>query len=124
MSLAVAVQLDPLETVNIDGDSTFVMALEAQSRGHGLYHYLPRDLSYRQGRVYARARPFELRRERGNHFSFGAPEVLDLVTMDVVLLRQDPPFDLAYISTTHLLDRIQETTLEVNDPSSVRKTPE
>lgn len=124
MSLAVAIQMDPLETVDIDADSSFAMALEAQGRGHGLYHYLPRQLSYRQGRIVATARPFRLRRERGRHVEFGAAETIDLATMDVVLLRQDPPFNLAYISTTHLLDRIHPTTLVVNDPHSVRNAPE
>ena len=124
MSLAVAIQMDPLETVDIDADSSFALALEAQGRGHGLYHYLPRQLSYRQGRIVATARPFRLRRERGNHVEFGAAETIDLATMDVVLLRQDPPFNLAYISTTHLLDRIHPATLVVNDPHSVRNAPE
>ncbi|MCB1993395.1 MAG: glutathione synthase, partial [Geminicoccaceae bacterium] len=124
MSLAVAIQMDPLETVDIDGDSTFVLALEAQRRGHGLYHYEPKHLSYRQGRVLARARPFEVRREKGNHVTFGAPEVIDLATLDVVLMRQDPPFNLAYISATHLLDRVHPGTLVVNDPHSVRNAPE
>jgi glutathione synthase len=124
MSHAVAIQMDPLESVNIDADSSFVLALEAQARGHGLYHYLPRQLSYRQGRVVARARPFEVRRERGNHVGFGAPELIDLATLDVVLMRQDPPFNLAYISATHLLDRVHPETLVVNDPHSVRNAPE
>ncbi|MCB1885946.1 MAG: glutathione synthase [Geminicoccaceae bacterium] len=124
MSLAVAVQMDPIETVSVDADSTFALALEAQRRGHGLYHYLPRHLSYRHGRVVARATPFEVRRERGNHVTKGAPETVDLATMDAVLMRQDPPFNLAYISATHLLDRIHPETLVVNDPSSVRNAPE
>ncbi|MEK0084235.1 glutathione synthase [Benzoatithermus flavus] len=124
MSLAVAIQMDPLETVNIDTDSTFALALEAQGRGHGLYHYLPKQLSYRNGRVVAKARPFEVRRERGNHVSFGAPEIIDLATLDVVLMRQDPPFNLAYISATHLLDRVHPETLVVNDPHHVRNAPE
>ena len=124
MSLAVAIQMDPLETINIDADSTFVLALEAQARGHGLYHYLPRHLSYRNGRVVAKARPFEVRREQGRHFSVGAPEMIDLATLDVVLMRQDPPFNLAYISATHLLDRIHPETLVVNDPHHVRNAPE
>jgi glutathione synthase len=124
MSLAVAIQMDPLETVDIDGDSSFALALAAQARGHGLYHYLPRQLSYRQGRIVARARPFEVRRERGNHVSFSAPETIDLATLDVVLMRQDPPFNLAYISATHLLDRIHPQTLVVNDPHHVRNAPE
>ena len=124
MSLAVAIQMDPLETVDIDGDSTFVLALEAQRRGHGLYHYGPKHMSYRQGRVLAKARPFEVRREKGNHVTFGAAEVIDLATLDVVLMRQDPPFNLAYISATHLLDRVHPETLVVNDPHSVRNAPE
>lgn len=124
MSLAVAIQMDPLETVNIDADSSFALVLEAQARGHGLYHYLPRHLSYRHGRIVAKARPFEVRREHGNHVSFGAPEAIDLATLDVVLMRQDPPFNLAYISATHLLDRVHPETLVVNDPHHVRNAPE
>ena len=124
MSLAVAIQMDPLEGVNIDADTTFALALEAQGRGHGLYHYLPRDLHYRNGRVLAKARPFEVRRVKGDHVTLGAPEQIDLAAMDVVLMRQDPPFNLAYISTTHLLDRIHPSTLVVNDPTSVRNSPE
>jgi len=124
MSLAVAIQMDPLETVNIDGDSSFALALEAQRRGHGLYHYLPRQLSYRNGRIVATARPFEVRRERGNHVSLGTPETIDLATLDVVLMRQDPPFNLAYISATHLLGRVHPQTLVVNDPHHVRNAPE
>jgi glutathione synthase len=124
MSLAVAIQMDPLESINIDADSSFVLALEAQRRGHGLYHYLPRHLTYRHGRVLARARPFELRRERGAHFSVGAVEEIDLAAVDVILMRQDPPFNLAYISATHLLDRIHPATLVVNDPIAVRNAPE
>ena len=124
MSLAVAIQMDPIETIDIDADSTFVLALEAQRRGHGLYHYEPRHLSYRQGRVLARARPLEVRREKGNHATLGAAEVIDLATLDVVLMRQDPPFNLAYISATHLLDRVHPETLVVNDPHSVRNAPE
>ncbi len=124
MSLAVAIQMDPIETIDIDADSTFVLALEAQRRGHGLYHYEPRHLSYRQGRVLARARPLEVRREKGNHATLGTAEVIDLATLDVVLMRQDPPFNLAYISATHLLDRVHPETLVVNDPHSVRNAPE
>jgi glutathione synthase len=124
MSLAVAIQMDPIESVDVDADSTFALALEAQARGHGLYHYLPRQLSYRNGRVVARARPFEVRREPGRHVSLGAPETIDLATLDVVLMRQDPPFNLAYISATHLLDRVHPQTLVVNDPHHVRNAPE
>ena len=124
MSLAVAFQMDPIEAVDIDGDSSFALALEAQRRGHGLYHFRPFDLTYRQGRITARARPFEVRREAGNHVTFGEPEVIDLVGIDVVMMRQDPPFDLSYISATHLLERIHPATLVVNDPISVRNAPE
>jgi glutathione synthase len=124
MSLAVAIQMDPIEGIDIDGDSTFVLALEGQRRGHGLYHYLPTDLSYDHGRVKACARPLQVRRERGNHYTLGAPEMLDLRTLDIVLMRQDPPFDLNYIAATHLLERVHPETLVVNDPVSVRNAPE
>jgi glutathione synthase len=124
MPLNVAIQMDPMETVNIDGDSTFVLALEAQSRGHRLWHYLPSDLSLKNRRVAAIARPLQVRRERGNHHTFGAPLELDLAQVDVVLLRQDPPFDMAYITSTHLLEHVHPRTLVVNDPASVRNAPE
>ena len=124
MSLAVAIQMDPIESIDIDADSTFVLALEGQRRGHGLYHYLPRDLSYHDGRVSARARPLEVRREKGNHFTFGSFESIDLRTLDVVLMRQDPPFNMNYIGATHLLERVHPGTLVVNDPVSVRNAPE
>ena len=124
MSLAVAIQMDPIETINIDADSSFVLALEAQRRGHALYHYLPQHLSLRGGRVVARCRPLQVRREKGNHHSFGAWETVDLATMDVVLMRQDPPFDMAYITATHLLEHIHPQTLVVNDPVRVRNAPE
>ena len=124
MSLAVAIQMDPLEGIDADADSTFVMGLEAQRRGHALYHYPPAYLSFRHGRVCARARRPQLRREAGNHFTLGAPESLDLATMDVVLMRQDPPFDMAYVAATHLLEHIHPATLVVNDPVHVRNAPE
>jgi glutathione synthase len=124
MSLAVAIQMDPLESVNIDADSTFVLALEAQARGHRLYHYLPRHLSLKNARVQARARPLEVRRSHGNHFTLGEEIALDLVLVDVVLMRQDPPFDMAYITATHLLEHIHPATLVVNDPVHVRNAPE
>jgi glutathione synthase len=124
MSLAVAIQMDPMETVNIEGDSSFALALEAQARGHGLYHYLPSALSLKQGRVVARARALEVRPEKGNHFTLGAPSLIDLATMDIVLMRQDPPFDMAYITATHLLEHIHPKTLVVNDPIHVRNAPE
>ena len=124
MTLKVAIQMDPMESVNINGDSTFVLALEAQKRGYALYHYLPRQLSFREGRVTARARSLKVRRELGNHFEMGTPEELDLRTMDVVLMRQDPPFDMAYITATHILEHIHPKTLVVNDPVHVRNAPE
>ncbi len=124
MGLAVAIQMDPIENINIDADSTFVLALEAQSRGHALYHYLPRHLSLRDGRLTARARPLEVRRERGRHFTLGPEAVLELATMDVILMRQDPPFDMAYITATHLLEHVRGKALVVNDPVSVRNAPE
>jgi len=124
MPLAVAIQMDHVSTIDIDGDSTFVLALEAQKRGHTVYHYTPADLAFRDRKVLARVQPMTVRRERGNHFSLGAAETIDLGTLDVVLLRQDPPFDMAYITTTHLLEHIHPRTLVVNDPVSVRNAPE
>jgi glutathione synthase len=122
--LKVAVQMDPMQSINIDGDSTFVLMLEAQARGYLLWHYEPKHLALSGGRLTARAHPVTLRREKGNHFTFGPPETLDLGTMDVVLMRQDPPFDMAYITATHLLELIHPKTLVVNDPASVRNAPE
>ncbi len=124
MSLAVAIQMDPISGINIDTDSTFMLALEGQKRGHGLFHYVPQDLSFRNGRLLARIQPLEVRRERGNHFTLGKAEVMDLATMDVVMMRQDPPFDMAYITATHLLEHVHPKTLVVNDPVSVRNAPE
>ena len=124
MSLAVAIQMDPIDAIDINGDSTFAMALEAQSRGHRLFHYLPQDLSLREGRVIAKARPLEVRREEGKHFTLGEAETLDLADVDVVLMRQDPPFDMAYITATHILEHVHPQTLVVNDPVSVRNAPE
>ncbi|MDB5737247.1 MAG: glutathione synthetase [Sphingomonas bacterium] len=125
MGLTVAVQMDPMETIKIAGDSTFAIMLSAQQRGHTLYHYAASDLNYRDGRVTAPARPVTVQRVDGAHFEAGAPVLLDLGRdTDVVLMRQDPPFDLAYITATHLLERIQHETLVVNDPASVRNAPE
>jgi glutathione synthase len=124
MSLAVAFQMDPMESLHIEGDSTFALQLEAQARGHVLYHYLPRQLSLGDRRLSARARPVQVRREHGNHFSYGSAENLDLRTMDVILMRQDPPFDMAYITATHLLEHLRDEVLIVNDPVSVRNAPE
>lgn len=124
MSLAVAIQMDPIELIDIRGDSSFVLALEAQRRGHALFHYLPKALSLKDGRVYARMQPLEVRREAGNHFTLGAPQLIDLATADVVLMRQDPPFDMSYITATHLLEHVHPQTLVVNDPVHVRNAPE
>src|SRR3954451_5183355 len=125
MGLAVAIQMDPIDTINIDADSTFALALEAQARGHALYHYLPQALTLRDGRLYARGRPLEVFRRQGNHHRFGNFEELDLAGFDVVLMRQDPPFDMAYITATHLLELLPEDgPLVVNDPASVRNAPE
>jgi len=125
MALRVAVQMDPLETINIAGDSTFAIMLGAQARGHQLYHYQAGDLTYREGRLTAPARPVTVQRVLGDHFKAGDPVVLDLADdVDVILMRQDPPFDLAYITATHLLERLAGKTLVVNDPESVRNAPE
>ena len=124
MSLTIAIQMDPIESIDISGDSTFVMALEAQARGHTLYHYLPQDLALTNGRIVAGARPLEVRREEGNHFTMGSQEWIDLTKVDVILMRQDPPFDMAYITATHLLEHVHPETLVVNDPAEVRNAPE
>ncbi len=125
MSLRVAVQMDPLQGININGDSTFAIMLGAQARGHRLWHYGPEALSYAGGRVIAEAHPVTVQRVIGDHFRLGEPELLDLGRdIDVVLMRQDPPFDLGYITATHLLERVQGETLVVNDPAAVRNAPE
>lgn len=125
MSLRVAVQMDPLEKINISGDSTFALMLSAQSRGHKLYHYLAEDLTYQDGRLYAGANGVSVQSMVGDHFRVGEFAILDLGRdVDVVLMRQDPPFDLGYITATHLLERIQGETLVVNDPAAVRNAPE
>ena len=125
MPLTVAVQMDPLDQINIGGDSSFALMLSAQARGHTLFHYAAEALNYSDGRVWALAHPVRVQRVPGNHFSFGDPVQLDLGDdADVVLMRQDPPFDLGYITATHLLERIADKTLVVNDPASVRNAPE
>jgi glutathione synthase len=124
MALKVAIQMDPIETVDIKADSTFAMALEAQERGHPLWHYLPQHLSFRDGRVAARGRRLSVRATAGDHYTLGEWEALDLAAMDVVLMRQDPPFDMAYITATHVLEHIHPATLVVNDPAAVRNAPE
>jgi glutathione synthase len=125
MSLRVAVQMDPLEKINISGDSTFAIMLSAQARGHKLYHYLAEDLTYQDSRLYAGAHAVSVQPVAGDHFRLGEFAILDLgKDVDVVLMRQDPPFDLGYITATHLLERIQGETLVVNDPAGVRNAPE
>ena len=124
MSLAVAIQMDHVASIDIDADSTFMLAMEAQARGHGLFHYEPDSMVFRDGKLFARAQPMEIRREKGNHYTLGAEEMLDLSGVDVVLMRQDPPFDMNYITATHLLEHIHPDTLVVNDPAEVRNAPE
>lgn len=124
MGLKVALQMDPIGSVNIDADSTFRIAVEAQDRGHSLFFYTPDKLAFREGRVVARGFPITLRREKGNHVSYGEETEVDLAEYDVVWLRQDPPFDMGYITTTHLLEMIHPHTLVVNDPFWVRNFPE
>jgi glutathione synthase len=125
MTLRVAVQMDPLQGINIEGDSTFAIMLGAQARGHELFHYAPEDLSWSEGRLWTMGYPVKVRPVAGDHYSLGDPRIMDLGRdVDVVLMRQDPPFDLGYITATHLLERIQSETLVVNDPASVRNAPE
>jgi len=125
MRLRVAVQMDPLEKINIDGDSTFAIMLKAQELGHSLDYYQPEDLSFAEGRLWTMGYPVTVQRIAGGHYSFGEPRILDLgKDVDVVLMRQDPPFDLGYITATHLLERIEGETLVVNNPASVRNAPE
>ena len=116
MSLKIAFQMDPIGPINIDADSTFRIAEEAQARGHALFYYTPDMLAYDQGRVTAKGWPLTVQRVKGDHFTLGAQEVVDLADFDVVWLRQDPPFDMGYITTTHILDMIHPDTLVVNDP--------
>lgn len=124
MPLKIAVQMDHVASINIAGDTTFALSLEAQARGHSLFHYTPDRLTLRDGRAFARVEEMTLRDEKGNHVTLGEPVRTDLSEMDVVLLRQDPPFDMNYITTTHILDRIHPKTLVVNDPAWVRNSPE
>jgi glutathione synthase len=124
MTLTVAIQMDPVERIDIAADSTFALAFEAQARGHKLLYYGPRDLTLRESKVVARVRPLSLRNIPGDHFTLGEPSVYGLSHADVVMMRQDPPFDMAYITATHLLERIHPKTLVVNDPFHVRNAPE
>jgi len=124
MPLKIAIQMDHVSTVNIAGDTTFALALEAQQHGHALYHYTPDRLTLADGKVIAHVEELAVRDEKGNHFTLGEQVRTDLSEMDVVLLRQDPPFDMNYITTTHILERIHPRTLVVNDPAWVRNSPE
>jgi glutathione synthase len=124
MALKIAVQMDPIARINIRGDSTFALLLEAQRRTHSIAYYTPDRLVLRGAEVFATVEPLEVRDREGEHFKLGDPRRVELASFDVVLLRQDPPFDLAYITTTHLLERIHPKTLVVNDPAQVRNAPE
>ena len=124
MGLKIAIQMDPIASVDIDADSTFRLAEEAQARGHELFYYTPDNLFWRDGQLFARGWPLEVRRVKGDHFTLGEEANVDLGSFDVVWLRQDPPFDMGYITTTHLLERIHPQTLVVNDPFWVRNFPE
>jgi glutathione synthase len=124
MRLSVAVQMDPIERINIRGDSTFALLLEAQARRFELAYYTPDQLAMLDGEVFARVRPISVRDQEGDHFRLGEPSRVALKSFDVVLMRQDPPFDLAYVAATHLLERIHPATLVVNDPAHVRNAPE
>jgi glutathione synthase len=124
MSLAVAVQMDPIESINFAGDSTFALMLEAAARGHQLFYYTPDKLSWVRAGIVAEAAPIKVSETAGDYFRLGSSERLNLASMDVVLLRQDPPFDLAYITSTYLLERLPSNVLVVNDPASVRNAPE
>ena len=124
MQLKVAVQMDPIERINIRGDSTFALLLEAQRRGHALAYYTPDRLALTNGHLFASVHDLTVRDQVGDHFTLSEPRRADLMEFDVVLLRQDPPFDLAYVTTTHMLERIAPHTLVVNDPAQVRNAPE
>jgi glutathione synthase len=124
MSLKVAVQMDPIQRINIKGDSTFALLLEAQKRGHRLAYYTPDRLALLNGRLFSTVESLAVRDQPGDHFTLDEPRRVELAEFDVVLLRQDPPFDLAYVTTTHLLERIHPKTLVVNDPAHVRNAPE
>jgi len=124
MTITVAIQMDHVASIDISGDSTFVLALEAQNRGYEVLHYEPDRLAMRDGRVVAMAEPMEVRHEEGNHFTLGETSEIDLADTQVVLMRQDPPFDMAYITATHFLEHVYSKTLVVNDPREVRNAPE
>jgi glutathione synthase len=124
MNLRIAVQMDPIDRIDIRGDSTFAILLEAQKRGHDIFYYTPADLSLHGDKLLARGQSLKVEDKHGAHFALSNPRTVNLADLDVVLLRQDPPFDMAYITTTHLLERIHPKTLVVNDPGEVRNAPE
>jgi len=124
MSLKIAVQMDPIQRISIKGDSTFALLLEAQKRGYKLAYYTPDRLALLNGRVFAQIESLSVRDTAGDYFTLAEPRRAELTEFDVVLLRQDPPFDLAYVTTTHVLERIHPKTLVINDPASVRNAPE
>ena len=124
MSLTVAIQMDPLDSIDISGDSTFALAIEAQARGHKLFHYLPKDIAYRDGIISAQIQPLSVKADAADYYKLGSAQYYDLSRMDVVLMRQDPPFNMEYITATHLLEHIHPNTLVVNNPTSVRNAPE
>jgi glutathione synthase len=124
MELNVAVQMDPIERINVRGDSTFALLLEAQARGHRLSYYTPDRLAMANGKVFATVQPLKVQDKLGEHFTLGEGKRVELASFDVILMRQDPPFDLSYISATHFLERIHPATLVVNDPAEVRNAPE
>ena len=125
MTLKVAFQMDPMESIDIAGDSSFALALEAQERGHKLFHYEPKNLSLSQLKPVAKLRSLTVQNITGNHFSLGEQRIADLKTdIDVILMRQDPPFDMSYITATHILEHVHPHTLVINNPTNVRNTPE
>ncbi len=124
MALKIAVQMDPIQRINIKGDSTFALLLEAQKRGHSLDYYTPDRMAQLNGRLFASVEPLTVRDQAGDHFTLGEPRRVELSRFDVILLRQDPPFDMSYITTTHMLERLHPKTLVVNDPGHVRNAPE
>ena len=124
MTLSIAIQMDSIEHIDIKSDSTFVMALEAEARGYKNYHYLAKNLTFKNGKVTALANELNVRYQENNHFTLKDPEIITLTNFDVILMRQDPPFDMTYITATHLLEKIHPKTVVVNNPAEVRNAPE
>jgi glutathione synthase len=124
MTLKVAIQMDPIESINLDRDTTFTLSLEAQNRGHSLFYYQPHNMSLQNGEVVASVQPIKLQRKKGDYFSLGQSQEIEMQSMDVVLMRQDPPFDMNYLTYAYMLEKIHPKTLVVNNPSEVRNCPE